>query len=164
MALPRASLVAQRPSASMVLPRDQLQMSAHLQEQDQFSAPFGYPRVSELDHINSLGSGQIQAIDDDIYAVPMEIDPSYGVSHATAAGSAFENYNTALHGLPENSPTLSSENYSPTQSTEYADFISNFTDSFGAAQSACSQSVDFQFSGLDFEESSDYEQRGETPD
>lgn len=112
--------------------------------------------------MNLLESGQIQTINDDMYTVPMEIDPLYGVPHTTAAGSAFENYSTALHGLPENSPTLSSENYSPTQNTEYVDFL--FThrgNSFGVTQST---SQNFQFSSLDFEASSDCERRGDTPD
>lgn len=166
MAPPRAPLVTRRHSGSMVPPRAQLRMSVPLPEHDLFSPSFGYPRASELDHISLLESGQIQAINDEIYTVPMETDSLYGAPHGTAAGNAFENYSTALHGLPENSPTLSSENYSPTQSTEYVDFLSNFTNrgnSFGVSQSACPQSVNF-FGGLDFEESSDCERRGDTPD
>lgn len=168
-----AVVVAQRPGGSVVLPRAQPRTSApSLPEHNPFSASFGYvqPRVSELGHINLLESGQIQAISisggsggENIFPEPMEMDSFYEGSPATAVGSGFDDYSTALHSHHDNSPTLTSEDYFPMQSAEYINYFDR-ENSFGVVQPDYQQSIDFQFGGLDFGESSDCERQGDTPD
>lgn len=94
----------------------------------------------------------------------------YGQSPVTAAGGVFGDYSGALRGHPDVSPTLASESFFPTQSTEefVEDFLSDFPNgdnSFGIAQSSYQQTVgDFHFTSPDFVENLDCEREGHTPD
>lgn len=99
-------------------------------------------------------------LNDDIFPGTMDDHPM-GMDQPFYVGD----YSTGLHCNPDTSPTLASEGFLPTQSTEYMNFFSNFPDrenSFGATPQAYQH--EYQPGDFDFGESSDCERQGDTPD
>lgn len=98
-----------------------------------------------------------------------DIFPGTVDDHPMSMGQPFYagDYSTGLNCNPDTSPTLASESFLPTQSTEYMNFLSTFPDredSFGATPQVYQQEIEYQFGDFDFGESSDCERQGDTPD
>lgn len=151
------------------------------QERDLFARPFNFSpqsHISNAENINHLEPSQVQEVTGGSFLGSIGYhdmgmgQPFFEDSSVAAAGygGIFEDYNAALRGHPDASPTLTPEDFYSTQSTEqYMEpFLPDFSsegNSFGVTHQNSQPTVgSFHYNGLGFTETLDCESEGDTPD